>query len=241
MKILKNRMFLTLICGVFAVLCILAYAGSVKSEAKTVQVVRFTCAVAKGDKITDSMVQTVTVGSYNLSSNLVTSKKAVVGKYAGADFSKGDLILSSKITDNITNAPDQLSMLDGTRAAFSVTVKDFSDAVSDKLRGGDIVSVIKSDKSGAAIPPELTYVEVLTVTDSKGTDRKKADTGEEKDTVKTVTLLVTPAQAVQLTGYEDTGEIHFALVYRGDTQTAKKFLDKQSEVLNNGTANSSHR
>ncbi|WBY64711.1 Flp pilus assembly protein CpaB [Thermocaproicibacter melissae] len=241
MKIVKNRIFLALICGVFAVLCVFAYTTTIKSEAKTVQVVKFTCAVSKGEKIADNMVQNVTVGAYNLSPGIITSKDDVVGKYADADFAKGDLILSNKITDSISTAPDRLSMLDGTRVAYSVTIKDFSDALSDKLRSGDIVSVIKSDKSGAAIPPELTYVEVLTVTDSKGVDRDQTDTEEEKDTLKTVTLLVTPSQAVQLTEYEDSGEIHFALVYRGDSKTAQKFLDKQSEVLNDGAADSSNR
>ena len=241
MKILKNRVFLALICAVLAVACVLAYAGSVKSEANVSQVVRFTCDVTKGQKITDLMIETATVGGYHLSPGLATSKNAVVGKYAAADFSKGDLIMTNKVSSSLPTPTDRLSQLDGNRVAFSVSVKDFSNAVSDKLRSGDIVSVIKNDKTGTAIPPELTYVEVLTVTDSKGVDKQKSDTREEKDTVKTVTLLVTPAQAVQLTGYEDNGEIHFALVYRGDTQTAKKFLDKQSEVLNSGTTDSSNR
>ena len=238
MKILKNRVFLALICAILAVSCVLAYAGSVRSEAKTEQVVRFTCNVTKGEKITDGMVETATVGGYNLSPGLVSSKSAVVGKFADADFSKGDLIMASKVSGTVRNLSGRLSQLDGNRAAFSVTVKDFSDAVSDKLRAGDIVSVIKNDKTGAAIPPELTYVEVMAVTDSKGVDKQQTDSGEEKETVKTVTLLVTPAQAVQLAGYEDNGEIHFALVYRGDSKTAQRFLDKQSEVFKSGTGSS---
>lgn len=239
MKILKNRIFLALVCGILAVLCVLGYAGSVRSEAQTAQVVRFTCSAAKGDRITDDMVETVTVGAYHLASGLETSKDAVVGKYAAADFVKGDLIPAEKLTDTLENAPDALSTLDGTRLAFSVTVKEFSDGLSDKLRGGDIVSVIAAGENGSAvIPPELTYVEVLAVTDGTGVDKQKSDTGEEKETVKTVTLLATPAQAVKLAGYEDSAEIHFALVYRGDSETAQKFLDKESEVLNSGTAHS---
>lgn len=238
MKILKNRVFLAAICAVLAVACIFAYSGSVKSEANMAQVARFTCNVTKGEKITDAMVETATVGGYHLSPGLAASKGAVVGKYAATDFSKGDLIMSDKLSDTIQKPDDRLSQLDGNRVAVSVSVKDFSDAVSDKLRSGDIVSIINHDKSGTAIPPELTYVEVLAVTDGKGVDKQQTDSGEEKEAVKTVTLLVTPAQAVKLTGYEDNSEIHFALVYRGDSKTAQKFLDKQSEVLKNGTGSS---
>lgn len=237
-KILKSRIFLVLICAVIAAGCILAYTQSVKSEAKMAQVVRFTTVVRKGEKITNTMVETATVGGYNLSPGLAASKNDVIGKYALADFSKGDLILSSKVSDTVTDTADRLSQLDGNRLAFSVSIKDFSDGVSDKLRSGDIVSVIKSDKSGAGIPKELTYVEVLAVTNEKGVDRQTGDNSEEKDNLKTVTLLVSPDQATKLASFEDNAEIHFALVYRGDNNTAQQFLNKQSEVLKNGSDSS---
>lgn len=241
-KIFKNRIFIVIVCAIIALICIMAYSSSVKSEAKKVTVVRVISPIAKGDQITKEMVDTITVGGYNLESSVVKSKDDVVGKYAATDFSKGDYILSSKISNTVMNSNDKLTKLDGTRVALSISIKDFSDALSDKLISGDIVSVIASQKGTTAIPPQLTYVEVLAVTTGKGVDKQSTTKGkEEQETLKTVTLLVTSEQAVQLANYEDNAEIHLALVYRGDQTDAKKFLDMQSEVLKNGKTDSSNR
>lgn len=241
-KILKNRVFIVIICSILALACIYVYSASMKDEAKRVTVVRAVSPISKGDKITKDMIETVTVGGYNLSQNVIKSKDDALGKYAASDFVKGDYILSEKVSSSIPSATDKLSKLDGSKVAFSISVKDFSDAVSDKLLSGDIVSVIASQKGSVSIPPQLTYVEVLATTTGKGVDKQATDNKDkEQDTLKTVTLLVTPEQAVQLTNYEDNAEIHLALVYRGDQQTAQEFIDKQSEALKNGTANSSNR
>ena len=50
----------------------------------------------------------------------------------------------------------------------------------------------------------------------------------------TITVLVSPAQAVELAQYESEASMHAALVYRGDAQTAQTYLDKQEERLNHG-------
>jgi pilus assembly protein CpaB len=241
-KIFKNRIFIVIICAIIALVCIMAYASTVKSEAKKITVVRVVTPIAKGDQITKDMVETVTVGGFNLETSVIKSKDDVVGKYATADFVNGDYILTGKVSSTVPNANDKLTKLDGSRVAFSISIKDFSDALSDKLVSGDIVSVIASQKGTTAIPPQLTYVEVLAVTTGKGVDKQSTAKGkEEQDTLKTVTLLVTPEQAVQLANYDDNAEIHLALVYRGDPNNAKKFLDMQSEVLKNGKTDSSNR
>ncbi len=241
-KIFKNRIFIVVICAIIALVCIMVYASTVKSEAKKVTVVRVISSIAKGDQITKDMVDTITVGGYNLEPGVIKSKDDVIGKYAAADFVKGDYILPDKISNTVLNVDDKLTKLDGSKVAFSISIKDFSDALSDKLVSGDIVSVIASQKGVTAIPPQLTYVEVLAVTTGKGVDKQSTvKNKEEQDTLKTVTLLVTSEQAVQLANYEDNAEIHLALVYRGDSNNAKKFLDMQSEVLKNGKTDSSNR
>ena len=241
-KVFKNRVFIVFLCSVIAIGCVYLYARSVKSEAEQTTVVRVVSNISKGDTITDKVIETVTVGGYNLAPNVIKSKDDVVGKYATADFQKGDYILSSKVSTESPSTADRLTQLDGNKVAFSITVKDFSDGLSNKLLTGDIVSVIVTEKEKTILPAELTYVEVLAATTSKGTDKTEQSTGEENsDSVKTVTLLVTPAQALQLAGYEDNAEIHLALVYRGDEQTAQKFITKQSEVFNNGKSDSGNR
>lgn len=235
-KLIRNRVFIVFICGILAFGCILGYANSVRTEAQKVQVVRVKAPIAKGDKITKDMLEIVTVGGFNMPQDVTKTVDQAVNKYAAADFAAGDYILSGKLSNQELSANDRLSQLDGNRLAFSISIKDFSDGVSDKLRSGDIVSAVISEKGKVNIPKELTYIEVLTTTTAKGVDtdsKKKSDT-QDQDNLKTVTLLATPAQILQLTNYEDNAEIHLALVFRGEQETAKKFLDKQNEVLSNG-------
>lgn len=230
-KVLKSRLFLVVLCSLLALVFLFLYSHSVRSEAEKITAIRVTANVAKGDVITEDELEAVTVGGYNLDKSVMTSKGDVVGKYAATDLVKGGLVMKANLSDNILSASNQLEQLDGSRVALSVTIKDFSDGVSDKLMTGDIVSLFVNKDKQVTEPPELTYVEVLAATTDKGVDREDR---EDTDNLKTITLLVTPKQAQLLAGYEDDAEIHFALIYRGDHDTAQRFLDKQNEVLANG-------
>lgn len=229
-KILKNRVVIMLLCSVLALTCILLYTGSVRSEAQKITVVRIKTPVAKGEIITDSVLETVTVGGYRLDNTVLTNKEDAIGKYAATDLVKGALVMQANLSDNILSSTDRLDQLDGQRVAYSITIKDFSNGLSDKLISGDIVSLYVNDDKTTSLPAELTYVEVLATTTSKGTDRE--DREDQTENLSTVTLLVTPKQALALTDYEDRAEIHLALVFRGDRETAQAFLEKQDEVLN---------
>lgn len=231
-KILKNRVFIALIAILAALLCGSIFYASVASAADTTEVVKVTSDIPKGTQITSDMVDVVPVGGYNLSENVITEKSDVIGKYALADFSSGDLILDTKISDNTLSSSDGLDTLDGTRVAISVTIQDFADGLSDKLQSGDIVSCIvtTADKK-TTIPPQLTYVEVLATTDENGVDKQSTQNTAQSETAATVTLLATPEQATLLSNYEQTAEIQLALVYRGDSDTANQFIAAQSGVL----------
>lgn len=116
---------------------------------------------------------------------------------------------------------------------FSSVVKKAT--ISGKLENGDIISLIVYDKSTeeALIPPELTYVRVITTTTADGFDKDELSANDDGtyDLPTTVTLLVNSEQAKLLTMYENTAKIHADLVYRGDDETAKKFLDAQDEYF----------
>lgn len=91
--------------------------------------------------------------------------------------------------------------------------------------------MIAQDKDGTTyIPPEVKYVKVITTTTSNGYDRDELTPNEDgtADLLSNVTLLANSTQAQLLTGYS---KIPLPLVYRGDEQTAKQFLNKQKEVF----------
>ena len=85
----------------------------------------------------------------------------------------GDYILASKLSNKPAAENAYLYSLDGSKYAISVTIKSFATGLSGKLESGDIVSVLVADYQGmgeTVIPPELQYVEVISVTASSGYD-----------------------------------------------------------------------
>ena len=87
------------------------------------------------------------------------------------------------------------------------------------------------DKGETAIPPELQYVEVISVTASSGYDANTGEVVDEKELPSTVTLLVTTEQAKVLAELEQDSELHLALVYRGTPENAAKFIAAQDALI----------
>ncbi len=240
MSLFKNRTVVGVGCIVLSLLICFGITPLFnKGISQKTEIVRVTKEIKTGDAITKDMVQTVEVGGYNLPQNLIKKKDTVVGSYALADMSVGDYILNTKVSKTPAAENEYLYNLDGSKQAISITIKSFANGLSGKLQSGDIVSVIAPDykKQGATlIPPELRYVEVISVTTSSGYD---ANTGEQKDKSKederelpsTITLLVTPEQGNILASMEADGASHLSLVYRGTPENTKKFLDMQTKIL----------
>ena len=235
MKIFRNRTVVGVLCILLAlIICFGVTPLFSRSASEKTEIVRVTMDIKEGDEITAEMVQTVEVGAYNLPQNLMTDKKEVVGKYATADLAAGDYILSSKLSAVPAAENAYLYNLDGTKQAISVTIKSFATGLSGKLESGDIVTVIVADYQGkgeTAIPPELQYVEVISVTASSGYDANTGEVVDEKELPSTVTLLVTTEQAKVLAELEQDSELHLALVYRGTPENAAKFIAAQDALI----------
>ena len=238
MSLFKNRTVVGVICIMLSLLICFGITPLFNQGiSQKIEIVRVAKEIKTGDKITKDMIQTIEVGGYHLPDNVIKSKDIVIGSYALADLSIGDYILNSKVSKTPSAENAYLYNLDGSKQAISITIKSFANGLSGKLESGDIVSVIAPDykKQGATmIPPELRYVEVISVTASSGYD---ANTGEEesskdeRELPSTVTLLVTPEQGNILASLEADGESHLSLVYRGVPKNTKKFLDMQTTIL----------
>ena len=235
MKIFRNRTVIGVLCILLAlIICFGVTPLFSRSASEKTDIVRVTKDIKEGDEITAEMVQTVEVGAYNLPQNLMTDKKEVVGKYATADLVAGDYILSSKLSAVPAAENAYLYNLDGTKQAISVTIKSFATGLSGKLESGDIVTIIVADYQGkgeTAIPPELQYVEVISVTASSGYDANTGEVVDEKELPSTVTLLVTTEQAKVLAELEQDSELHLALVYRGTPENTAKFIAAQDALI----------
>lgn len=238
MSFLKNRTVVGILCILLSLLiCFGVTPLFNKAVSQKTEIVRVTKEIKVGDEITKDMVQITEVGGYGLPENVIRQTETVVGKYAIADLSVGDYILNTKLSDTPAAENAYLYNLDGTKQAMSVTIKSFSNGLSGKLQSGDIVSVIAADykKQGiTVIPPELKYVEVISVTASSGYD---ANTGEapaededERELPSTVTLLVSAEQSKVLAELEADGKLHLSLVYRGQPENTAKFTEMQDKV-----------
>ena len=237
MNFLKNRSTVGVICILLSLLICFGITPLFnQSISEKVEIVRIVKEVKSGDEITKDMVQTVEVGSYGLPENVIRQKETVIGKYATADMSVGDYILSIKLSDTPAAENAYLYNLDGTKQAMSVTIKSFANGLSGKLQSGDIVSVIAADykKQGTTIiPAELKYVEVISVTASSGYDANtgEASSSDDRELPTTVTLLVTPEQSKALAELEADGKLHLSLVYRGTAENTAKFTYAQDEII----------
>lgn len=82
--------------------------------------------------------------------------------------------------------------------------------------------------------PELQFVKVLSVTDSKGynvDNTKELSEEEEKQQSATITVLASPEQAKIITGLENDGMAHVALISRGNEALAEELLAEQDQLL----------
>ncbi len=240
MHLFKNRTVVGVICIMLSLLICFGITPLFNQEiSQKTEIVRVVKEIKTGNQITKDMIQSVEVGSYHLPENVIKTKETVVGTYALADMSVGDYILNTKVSKTPVAENDYLYNLNGSKQAISITIKSFANGLSGKLQSGDIVSVIAPDykKQGVTlIPPELRYVEVISVTASSGYDantgeKDKEEKSDEKELPSTVTLLVTPEQGNILASLESEGEMHLSLVYRGESKDTKNFLDTQSKIL----------
>lgn len=237
-KLFKNRIVLGLCCIVAALVICFGLTPMFNDALKSkVEIVRVNAEIKKGDQITAKMVASVEVGGYNLPSNVVYNADDIVGKYANADLYKGDYVLKSKLSDTPMLKNAYLSKLNGENRAISVSIKSFAAGLSGKLERGDIVSLIASDagdRRETLIPLELQYIEIIAATGSSGQDhdlQEQPKDGGDTELASTITVLATPEQARLLAELEQNGKLHAALVYRGSSGNAQKFLGEQLRVL----------
>ena len=161
MSFLKNRTVVGVICILLSLLICFGltplFNQSVSQKAEIVRVVQ---PIRAGDEITESMVQIVEVGGYNLPEDVLRQKESAVGKYATADLAVGDYIIPSKLSDAPAAENAYLYSLDGSQQAISVSIKSFAEGLSGKLQSGDIVSVIAPDykqQGQTVVPAELQW------------------------------------------------------------------------------------
>lgn len=243
MKKTKNHALIgiiSIIIGLLTAFVLTPLYGGILEKQE--EVVRVKEKITEGELITADKLETVNVGAYGLSPDVVKSIDGITGKYAKTDFYKGSYITGEGLSDVALEEDTYLNDIPEDKYAISITVQSFAAGLSSKLLKGDIVTIItkkgEGDEAVTEIPRELTYVEVLSTTEEDGEDKenngkevKKEDDTKAKKKLATITLLVNSLQAEELASFENQRGIHVALKCRNNEKLKKELLDEQDKIF----------
>lgn len=221
-----------------AVIAFIAIPAVTSKTSSTCEIACMKNAVPRGTLITTNDVELAEVGGFNLPDGVARQTQDVIGTYAATDLFPGDYILPEKVSSVPLSSDLSLNGIPDGMVAISITTQTLATALSDKLQGGDIIRLYHYDDDNELEPvtdiPELRFVKVLSVTDSKGLDvdyTTPPEEDEERQQTATITVLATPEQALLLARYENEGRLHVALITRGNEKLAEELLGRQSEIL----------
>ena len=233
MKLNNRFLFGILSLLLSAIIAFIAIPTMASQTNGKTEIIRVTSPIAKGEEITSETVEVMEVGSYNLPDNVARSMQDVAGRYAAADFEAGDYILASKVSLIPITSDVALNNIPSGKVAISLSVKTLASGLSDKLQPGDIIRIYHYLDTAREVP-ELRYVQVLSVTDSDGNNvdnTAELEEGEEKQQSATITVLASPEQAEVITGIENDGTAHVALICRNNEELAAELLQRQDQEI----------
>ena len=233
MKLNNRFLFGILSLLLSAIIAFIAIPTMASQTNGKTEIIRVTSPIAKGEEITPEAVEVMEVGSYNLPDNVARSMQDVAGRYAAADFEAGDYILASKVSLIPITSDVALNNIPSGKVAISLTVKTLASGLSDKLQPGDIIRIYHYLDAAREVP-ELRFVQVLSVTDSDGNNvdnTAELEEGEEKQQSATITVLASPEQAEVITGIENDGTAHVALICRNNEELAAELLQRQDQEI----------
>lgn len=228
---LRGRKIKTILS--FVVVVILAFGVlpmiySAQSETGTVAVVK--SSISKGEVISQDMFSMETIGTYGLSKNVITDKNNLLGKKALVDMVKGDLILSDKVGDSVTDPLMDTFVEKGNRLV-TVTVKTNAAGLASHLEKGDIINVAYirevTDEYGYKKSievlnyPELKHLEIYDTENAQTESIESEKSGDKNNAdyiIQTITFIATDSQAQKLLECEYTGLLHAIFVAKDRNQ-----------------------
>ena len=238
MKINNRFIYGILSIVLAAIIAFIAIPAVTSKTSSTCEIVRMKNTVTRGTLITADDIELVEVGGFNLPDSVARKLENVTGTYAAANLYPGDYLLPDKVSSVLLSSDLVLNEIPDGKVAISITTQTLATGLSDKLQDGDIIRLYHYDDENVLEPvtdiPELRFVKVLAVTDSKGLDidyTTPPEEDEERQQTATITVLATPEQAMLLTRYENEGLLHVALINRGNAELAEELLARQDEIL----------
>ncbi|HWQ43624.1 MAG TPA: SAF domain-containing protein [Desulfosporosinus sp.] len=161
MNILKNRIFLSVLCVTLAgAISFLLLPKFYTDKSATVMVLRAAEDIPAGTKIQSKYLAMVEVGKFGLPDAVIKDQALAEGKIAQTDIVKGDYLFPQKIGDFVADEKlDRIAKDD--KCLVTISVPSIAAGLSSHLKSGDIVTVAvfsnqkKEGDASQALPPRL--------------------------------------------------------------------------------------
>lgn len=236
MKIQISRVVLAVIAIFLSVFIIFVIVPVTQVNAtEEVSIVVAKSPIDQGRLFTEENITTTVIARKYLPEFAITDKEEVLGQYAAVPIDAGDYLFTNKVTATSSNPAEWTTDLGPDHVAISFTIRNFAAGLSAKIQADDIISIIalEGDAEQPTIPSELTYVRVLAVTANTAEEYVGSKENQEgKLLPASITVLVTPEQAIKIAELDMNGNIYVALVSRDDPDRAEELLSAQEAVLN---------
>lgn len=141
MELIKNRIFLSVLCLVLAAgVSFLLLPRFYEDKGATVTVLRAAQDIPAGTELAEHHLASVEVGGYGLSEGVLNDKAQLVGKVAQTAIAKGDYFFPQKLGSFLANELlDRL--VKNNQRLVTINVPSIAAGLSSHLRAGDAVTV----------------------------------------------------------------------------------------------------
>lgn len=238
MKLLKNRVFIGVVCLVLAaIIAFVAVPIINQLSTKTMEVIRVKDDIGMGTQLTEDMLERVEIGKLNLPSEPATDTSQVVGLFVTVDMKAHDVVYATKVTDKLVFPENKLRKMSVGESAYTVNL---GDTYRSRLLPNDVVCFYTFDEDGnSQTVPELQYVSVVTTTTADKVDILYSSQVAKDGTAlvpSTITFILSQSQIQKLLTLENSGKYKMTLVCRGtDTDAAQDYINQQNSYLKNQT------
>lgn len=137
-----------------------------EKEEATTDIVMLRQNVTAGTKIDEKMLATAKIGSYGLSSSVITDSKDIIGKFATQDISTKDLLFPEKFSDTaptgyVENETPDLELKNG-EMLLTLELSSTAAGAAGKIVPGEVVNTavyVLNDMSEYDLQEMVTYDE----------------------------------------------------------------------------------
>lgn len=211
---MKKIRLVALIAAVVTALGLFFFLKSLNKPATVAKATVIVAAsnISQNTTITQTMIKKVSLPAESVLSGAVTNESQVVGKVVNTDLVAGEQIVGSQLVKagEVGSSTLAYAVKAGDRA-ITVGVDDVS-GLDGMIKPGNAVDIIAQNKvaqGSTTVPGATLLLQNITVL---AVDQVLTKDGvAQGKTYKTVTLDVTPNQAVQLSYYVSTGTIRMIL------------------------------